>query len=90
LLMVEKTLDSLASSGLYDQIGGGFARYSTDQQWMIPHFEKMLYDQGLLLHAYIEAYQMTKKQRYREIIEESITFLIREMRDSQTGAFYSA
>lgn len=90
LLMVEKTLDSLASSGLYDQIGGGFARYSTDQQWMIPHFEKMLYDQGLLLHAYIEAYQMTKKKRYREIIEESIAFLIREMRDSQTGAFYSA
>ncbi len=60
LAMVTKTLDMMAAGGIYDQIGGGFARYSTDERWLVPHFEKMLYDNALLARVYVEAYQVTK------------------------------
>jgi uncharacterized protein YyaL (SSP411 family) len=74
LSMVEMTLEKMASGGLYDQIGGGFHRYSVDDRWLIPHFEKMLYDNALLSQIYAEAYQATKKERYRRVVEEvSIT-----------------
>jgi uncharacterized protein len=89
LLMVEKTLNGMADGGIYDHIGYGFARYSTDAMWLVPHFEKMLYDNALLAIAYTEAYQLTKNERYREITEQIIEFVKREM-TSHDGAFYSA
>lgn len=89
LYSVTKTLDSMADGGIYDHIGYGFARYSTDNEWLVPHFEKMLYDNALLLIAYTEAYQLTKNERYRRISEQIITFVRREMTDEK-GAFYSA
>ncbi|WP_277674322.1 thioredoxin domain-containing protein [Piscibacillus halophilus] len=87
--MVEKTLNSMAKGGLYDHIGFGFTRYSTDEEWLVPHFEKMLYDQALLLIAYTEAYQLTGNEFYKTISEQVIEFVNREMR-SPEGAFYSA
>lgn len=89
LKMVEKTLDSIADGGIYDHIGFGLARYSTDEKWLVPHFEKMLYDNALLLYVYSEVYQVTKKERYQKIAEQIITFIDREMTDS-AGGFYSA
>ncbi|KYD16375.1 thioredoxin domain-containing protein [Saccharococcus caldoxylosilyticus] len=89
LLMVEKTLNGMANGGIYDHIGYGFARYSTDAMWLVPHFEKMLYDNALLAIAYTEAYQLTKNERYKEIAEQIIEFVKREM-TSNDGAFYSA
>ncbi|NPC91353.1 thioredoxin domain-containing protein [Bacillus sp. WMMC1349] len=89
LHMVTKTLDSMADGGIYDHIGYGFARYSTDHSWLVPHFEKMLYDNALLLMAYTEAYQVTKNPRYKTISEQIITFIKREMTNDK-GAFYSA
>lgn len=65
LYNVTKTLDSMANGGIYDHIGYGFARYSTDDEWLVPHFEKMLYDNALLLTAYTEAYQVTQNSRYK-------------------------
>jgi uncharacterized protein YyaL (SSP411 family) len=75
--------------GIYDQLGGGFARYATDRRWQIPHFEKMLYDNALLLEAYTEAYQLTKRKEYSNVIKEIIQFLKSEMM-SPEGGFYSA
>ncbi|MCF7620072.1 thioredoxin domain-containing protein [Bacillus sonorensis] len=89
LYSVTKTLDSMANGGIYDHIGYGFARYSTDQEWLVPHFEKMLYDNALLLMAYTEAYQVTKRERYKRISEQIIAFIRREMTDER-GAFFSA
>jgi uncharacterized protein len=89
LLMVEKTLNGMANGGIYDHIGYGFARYSTDAMWLVPHFEKMLYDNALLVIAYTEAYQLTKNERYKEIAEQIIEFVKREMM-AKEGAFYSA
>ncbi len=83
------SLDKMIDGGIYDQVGGGFARYSTDTEWLAPHFEKMLYDNALLLSTICEAYQLTGIERYREIIEETIAFLEREMLHS-SGGFYSA
>jgi uncharacterized protein YyaL (SSP411 family) len=83
------SLDKMLAGGIYDQLGGGFARYSTDTQWLVPHFEKMLYDQALLVMALCEAYQLTKRERYREAIEETILFIDRELSNGQ-GGFYSA
>ena len=85
----EKALTNMARGGIYDQIGGGFARYSTDRQWLVPHFEKMLYDNALLLPVYAEAYQVTKKPFYLQIIRETLDFMLREMTDS-AGGFYSS
>ena len=86
---VELTLDKMAQGGIYDQVGGGFARYSTDVQWKAPHFEKMLYDNAQLISLYANAYQALHKEEYRRVVERTITFLEREMM-SPEGAFYSA
>lgn len=82
-------LDVMARGGIYDVVGGGFARYSTDDQWLVPHFEKMLYDNALLTRAYLHAWQLTGKPRYRQICEETLHFVAREMRYEQ-GGFYSS
>ncbi|GAA0446937.1 thioredoxin domain-containing protein [Lentibacillus halophilus] len=89
LKMTESTLDAMASGGIFDHVGFGFARYSTDEKWLVPHFEKMLYDNALLLIAYTEGYQVTKHERYKTIGEQIISFVMREMRDPE-GGFYSA
>ncbi len=88
--MVEKTLQRMALGGIYDQLGGGFHRYSTDAVWLAPHFEKMLYDNAQLALTYCRAYQLTGKQFYRDISEETLEYILREMTDPATGAFYSA
>ena len=87
--MICKTLDAMAAGGLYDQIGGGFARYSTDDRWLVPHFEKMLYDNALLARTYVEAFQVTGEPRYRRITTETLDYILREM-TSPEGGFYSA
>lgn len=89
LEMVKKTLDAMANGGIYDHIGGGFHRYSTDAQWLVPHFEKMLYDQALLSKVYVEAFQITKKEQYAQIAREIFDYLLRDMTDP-AGGFYSA
>jgi hypothetical protein len=83
------SLDKMAMGGIYDQLGGGFARYATDAAWLVPHFEKMLYDNALLVCLLAEAYQLTGKQLYRETMEETLEWVRREM-TSQEGGFYSA
>ena len=87
--IVELTLDKMARGGIYDQIGGGFHRYSTDSQWLVPHFEKMLYDNALLVKLYLHAYQVTRKPLYRRIIEETLDYVSREM-TSPEGGFFSS
>ena len=89
LEMVELTLDRMAMGGIYDQLGGGFHRYSTDTFWLVPHFEKMLYDNALLVRLYLHAYQVTGKPLYRRIVEETLDYVLREMTDP-SGGFYSA
>lgn len=83
------SLDKMIMGGIYDQVGGGFARYSTDTEWLVPHFEKMLYDNALLLQAMAEAWQITRKPQYLQIIHQTLQFLYREMRSSE-GGFYAA
>lgn len=87
--MVLQMLSAMANGGIYDQLGGGFCRYSVDARWNIPHFEKMLYDNAQLLFLYVDAWQISKNPHYQQVIAETITWLTREMRDSQ-GAFYSS
>jgi len=82
-------LDKMIEGGIYDQLGGGFSRYSTDVQWLAPHFEKMLYDNALLVTTLSEAYQLTKKESYKIAIEETLAFVERELMD-RDGGFYSA
>ncbi len=89
LEMVEKTLASMADGGIYDHIGYGFARYSTDRHWLVPHFEKMLYDNAGLAFVYLEAYQLTKKERYGQIAQEIFQYILRDMTSAE-GSFYSA
>lgn len=89
LEMVEKTLAAMRRGGIYDHIGFGFCRYSTDSKWLVPHFEKMLYDNALLAIAYLEAYQTVKKPEYAETAEEIFTYVLRDM-TSPEGGFYSA
>lgn len=89
LQMVRKTLAAMAAGGMYDQIGGGFARYSTDERWLVPHFEKMLYDNALLARTYVEAHQATQDQDYRRIATETLDYVLREM-TAPEGGFYSA
>ncbi|MGH2940933.1 MAG: thioredoxin domain-containing protein, partial [Solirubrobacterales bacterium] len=86
---VEHTLDAMLAGGIYDQLGGGFARYSVDSAWQVPHFEKMLYDNGLLARAYLHGYQVLGHARYRRVCEETLDWLLREMRGPE-GGFYSA
>ena len=88
LHMATLTLDKMAYGGMYDQVGGGFHRYSTDDRWLVPHFEKMLYDNALLVRAYVDAHRVTGKPLYKRIVEETLDFVVREMRGAN-GAFYS-
>lgn len=87
--MVEKTLQEMARGGMYDHIGGGFHRYSTDRRWHVPHFEKMLYDQAMLSKIYLEAYQATENPEYANTAREIFDYVLRDMRD-RDGGFYSA
>lgn len=89
LEMVEITLESIYRGGIYDHIGFGFTRYSTDHYWLVPHFEKMLYDNALLAIAYLETYQVTGKQLYSRVAKEIFSYILRDM-TSPEGAFYSA
>ena len=89
LEMVEKTLRDMRMGGIYDHVGFGFHRYSTDQNWLVPHFEKMLYDQALLVMAYTEAYQATSKEEYHVSAREILTYVLRDM-TALEGGFYSA
>ena len=87
--MVAQTLRAMASGGMYDQVGGGFARYSVDPYWLVPHFEKMLYDNALLARAYLHGWQVTGEPLFRRVTEETLDWALREMRASE-GGFYSA
>ena len=89
LTMARRTLDAMARGGIYDQVGGGFARYSTDAGWLVPHFEKMLYDNALLASAYLEGWQATGESFYRRVAGETLDYLLREM-TSPEGGFHSA
>ncbi len=89
LKIVEKTLQFMRRGGIYDHIGFGFHRYSTDARWLVPHFEKMLYDQAMLVIAYVEAYQATGNEEYARTVREVLTYVLRDMTDPQ-GGFYSA
>jgi uncharacterized protein YyaL (SSP411 family) len=87
--MVETSLDAMASGGIYDHLGGGFARYSVDDVWLVPHFEKMLYDQALLSRVYLHAWQVTGLDRYRQVLDETIAYVLRDLRH-RDGGLYSA
>ncbi len=87
--MVRRTLDGMAAGGLYDVVGGGFHRYSVDARWVVPHFEKMLYDNALLISAYLHAWVVTGEGRYRTVVEETVGYLLREML-LESGGFASA
>jgi uncharacterized protein YyaL (SSP411 family) len=87
--MAVTTLDCMARGGIYDHLGGGFSRYSTDEKWLVPHFEKMLYDNALLAVSYLEAYQATKMPEFALIARETLDYLLREMHH-ESGGFYSA
>ncbi|MEI7623331.1 MAG: thioredoxin domain-containing protein, partial [Actinomycetes bacterium] len=83
------SLDAMAAGGIYDHLGGGFARYATDRRWLIPHFEKMLYDQALLARVYLHAWQLTGEPRFRQTLNETIDYVLRDLRHP-LGGFYSA
>jgi uncharacterized protein YyaL (SSP411 family) len=85
LRMVTVTLDRMADGGIHDQLGGGFARYSTDARWLAPHFEKMLYDNAQLAHAYLEAYRATGEGRYADVARSTVDFMLRELRTDDGG-----
>lgn len=87
--IVESTLKAMYKGGMFDHLGYGFSRYSTDQKWLVPHFEKMLYDNALISIAYIECYQLTGKNLYKEVAEKIFTYVLRDM-TSEVGGFYSA
>ncbi|HSM56687.1 MAG TPA: thioredoxin domain-containing protein [Candidatus Sulfomarinibacteraceae bacterium] len=87
--MAAHTLEMMAGGGMYDHLGGGFARYSTDSKWLVPHFEKMLYDNALLARAYVHGWQVTGHERFREVVEETLDWVVGEMRH-EDGGFYSS
>lgn len=87
--MVDKTLEKMVQGGIYDHIGGGFSRYSTDEKWLVPHFEKMLYDNALGVWLYLEAYQKDRKPLYLEVVEQTLGYIMREMVHPE-GGFFSA
>lgn len=87
--MVVKTLSSMANGGIYDHIGFGFSRYSVDEMWLVPHFEKMIYDNALLITTYTETYQVTKDERFKKIVQEVIEYIQRDMENAD-GGYYSA
>jgi uncharacterized protein YyaL (SSP411 family) len=87
LKMVEDTLTAIHRGGIYDHLGGGFHRYATDSQWQVPHFEKMLYDQALLVRAYGEAYQATGYEQYAQVVRETLDYVLRDLSAAQGGFF---
>ncbi len=87
LRMAERTLDAMAEGGIHDHIGGGFSRYSTDERWLVPHFEKMLYDNALLILAYLEIYRLTGKEKYADTVRHTADYILRELTDER-GGFY--
>jgi uncharacterized protein len=89
LAMATTTLDGMKNGGIYDHLGGGFARYSTDRRWLVPHFEKMLYDNAALARVYLEAYQATHDLEYRRVARETLDYVVREMQDAK-GGYYCA
>jgi uncharacterized protein YyaL (SSP411 family) len=89
LAMVTVTLDAMAAGGMYDHLGGGFARYSTDAQWLVPHFEKMLTDQGLLVAVYLHAWKLTGHDRFLQVLSETIDYVRRDLRHPDGGFFSS-
>ncbi len=89
LRAVRTSLDAMASGGIYDHLGGGFARYSVDRRWLVPHFEKMLYDNALLTRAYLHAWMLTGEHVYRQVVDETIGYVLRDLRHCD-GGFYSA
>ncbi len=90
LEIVTVSLDSMAAGGMYDQLGGGFHRYSVDAYWLVPHFEKMLYDQALLTGAYLHGFLVTGDARYRRVVEETIGYVLRDLTHPREPAFFSA
>jgi uncharacterized protein len=89
LVMVRTTLDAMHRGGIYDHLAGGFARYSTDERWLVPHFEKMLYDNAQLASVYLEAFQVTGSEEYRLVASETLDYVLREMQDPE-GGYYSS
>ncbi|HEY8278123.1 MAG TPA: thioredoxin domain-containing protein [Bdellovibrionota bacterium] len=87
--MAERSLEAMACGGIYDQLGGGFHRYSTDERWLVPHFEKMLYDNALLVPAYLEAFQLTGRKMYADVARETLHYMLRDLK-APGGAFFSA
>ena len=87
--MVDLTLDKMMRGGIYDHIGGGFHRYSVDRMWLVPHFEKMLYDNALLIRLYLHSYQVLGRPEYRRVVEETADYVLRDMSDP-SGGFYTA
>jgi uncharacterized protein YyaL (SSP411 family) len=87
--IVTTSLDAMASGGIYDHIGGGFSRYSVDEEWLVPHFEKMLYDQALLIRVYLHAYLVLGEPRWKQVVEETVEYVLRELRHP-SGGFFSA
>lgn len=85
--MVEITLEDMARGGIFDHIGGGFSRYSTDEMWLVPHFEKMLYDNALLLIAYTKAYQHTKKESFADTAHRTVRYILRELTSEEGGCY---
>ena len=90
LFIVEKTLRKMREGGIYDHIGGGFHRYAVERTWLVPHFEKMLYDQALLTYVYTEAFQATGRAIFKDTAEETISYVFEKLLDPKTGCFYSA
>ena len=86
LAMVTRTLDGMAAGGMYDLLGGGFHRYSVDEQWLVPHFEKMLYDNALLVPVYLHAWLVTGEKRYRAVANATLDYLVRELRLPEGGS----
>ena len=87
LQMAERTLQAMSAGGIFDHVGGGFSRYSTDEKWLVPHFEKMLYDNALLILAYLEAFQLTQNKQYADTARRTADYILRELTDPQ-GGFY--
>ena len=86
--LIKHCLGAMARGGMYDVVGGGFSRYSTDNFWRVPHFEKMLYDNALLVRAYLHAWQVTKEPEFKRIVEETLDFTLREMTHKQGGFLF--
>ncbi|MCU1358105.1 MAG: hypothetical protein JWM89_3523 [Acidimicrobiales bacterium] len=89
LAVVERSFDAMAAGGIHDHLGGGFSRYSVDERWLVPHFEKMLYDQALLARAYLHAWQATGSERHRIVLEDIVAYVLRDLRHA-AGGFYAA